>query len=79
MDELKTYYAVRDVQSGMYLRNSFLAKDGDAQLYRNPGPAKAVITKARRTNYFLQGNGGYSPENLEVVEIKLMPGRSIYH
>lgn len=77
--ELKTYYAVRDTASGHFLRGCFLVTDGDAQIYRKPGPAKAVVTKARKTPYYLKGTAGYFPENLEVVEIKLFPGMTIYH
>ena len=73
MVELKKLYAVRDRASGYFLRGKYLAEDGDVQLYSNPGPAKGLITKLKKTEYYNTGEAGYYASNLEVVTMRLVP------
>lgn len=73
MVELKKLYAVRDKASGYFLKGKRLDKNGDVQLYINPGPAKGLITNLKKIPAYNDGSAGYYAEDLEVVAIRLVP------
>ena len=50
-----------------------LKKNGEVQLYSKPGPAKGIITKMKKSDYYRSGKAGFVVDNLEVVPIMLVP------
>ena len=50
-----------------------LEKNGEIQLYSKPGPAKGIITKMKKSDYYRSGKAGFVADNLEVVPIMLVP------
>lgn len=70
---LNDYYAIRDNASGYFLDGKRLEKNGEIQLYSKPGPAKGIITKMKKSDYYRSGKAGFVADNLEVVPIMLVP------
>ena len=71
--KINNMYAVRDKASGLFLSGNYLSKTGDIKLYRNPGPAKGLVTKLRKSQYFCSGEAGYYAQDLEVVAMAIVP------